>query len=59
MKRAGYDYDDAKRLARTAAFKPIDLKAVADLDYFVPNESEAETITGLPVRNVDDAKRCA
>ena len=37
----------------------IDLKAVADLDYFVPNESEAETITGLPVRTVDDAKRCA
>ena len=29
------------------------------LDYFVPNESEAETITGMPVRNVDDAKKCA
>jgi ribokinase len=38
---------------------PIDLHAVADLDYFVPNESEAETITGLPVRNLDDAKACA
>jgi len=37
----------------------IDLHAVADLDYFVPNESEAETITGLPVRNLDDAKACA
>jgi len=42
-----------------APAQPIDLKAVADLDYFVPNESEAETISGLPVRNVDDAKRCA
>jgi len=42
-----------------APAQPIDLKAVADLDYFVPNESEAETITGLPVRNVDDAKKCA
>ena len=42
-----------------APAQPVDLKAVADLDYFVPNESEAETITGLPVRNVDDAKRCA
>lgn len=39
--------------------QPIDLKAVADLDYFVPNESEAETISGVPVRNVDDAKKCA
>ncbi|MGD0213737.1 MAG: ribokinase [Terriglobales bacterium] len=42
-----------------APAQPIDLKAVAELDYFVPNESEAETISGLPVRNVDDAKRCA
>ena len=42
-----------------APAQPIDLKAVADLDYFVPNETEAETITGLPVRNADDAKRCA
>src|SRR5271165_3653055 len=41
-----------------APAQPIDLKAVAELDYFVPNESEAETISGLPVRNVDDAKRC-
>src|SRR5208283_1064614 len=42
-----------------APAQPIDLKAVAGLDYFVPNESEAETISGLPVRNVDNAKRCA
>jgi ribokinase len=39
--------------------QPIEVKAVADLDYFVPNESEAETITGMPVRNVEDAKKCA
>src|SRR5207237_3313071 len=39
--------------------QPIDVKAVADLDYFVPNESEAETITGMPVRNVEEAKKCA
>src|SRR5579862_3644206 len=37
----------------------VDTSALANLDYFVPNESEAETITGLPVRSVDDAKRCA
>lgn len=42
-----------------APAQPIDLKAISNLDYFVPNESEAETITGMPVRNVDDAKRCA
>src|SRR5229473_591292 len=37
----------------------IDFKAVAGLDYFVPNESEAETVTGDGVRNVEDAKKCA
>jgi len=37
----------------------IDIQQLADLDYFVPNESEAETITGIAVRNVDDAKKCA
>jgi ribokinase len=42
-----------------APAQPIDMQSIAELDYFVPNESEAETITGLPVRNVDDAKRCA
>ncbi len=31
------------------------LSALKDLDYFVPNETEAETIMGLPVKNVDDA----
>ena len=39
--------------------QPIDIKQLVDLDYFVPNESEAETITGIAVRSVDDARRCA
>jgi ribokinase len=39
--------------------QPIDLNSLAGLDYFVPNESEAETITGMPVKNLDDAKKCA
>jgi ribokinase len=42
-----------------APAQPIDLMAVAELDYFVPNESEAEAISGAPVRNLDDAKSCA
>jgi ribokinase len=37
----------------------VDMTRLRDLDYFVPNESEAETITGLPVRNVADANKCA
>jgi ribokinase len=37
----------------------VELHALEGLDYFVPNESEAEAITGMPVRNLDDAKKCA
>jgi len=39
--------------------QPVDMKQVAHLDYFVPNETEAEAITGIPVKNLEDAKRCA
>lgn len=39
--------------------QPVELKKVAHLDYFVPNETEAEAITGMPVKNIEDAKRCA
>ena len=46
-------------IVNPAPAQPVDLAALKDLDYFVPNETEAETITGLPVRNVDDAKKCA
>jgi ribokinase len=46
-------------IVNPAPAQPVDLKALAGLDYFVPNESEAETITGMPVRNVEDAKKCA
>ncbi len=42
-----------------APAQPVDLAALKDLDYFVPNESEAETITGLPVKSIEDAKNCA
>ena len=38
---------------------PVDLAKIAGVDYFVPNETEAETITGMPVRSVEDATACA
>jgi ribokinase len=42
-----------------APAQPVNLAALKDLDYFVPNESEAETISGHAVKNVADAKVCA
>ena len=46
-------------IVNPAPAQPVDLPALAGLDYFVPNETEAETITGMPVRTIDDAKKCA
>jgi ribokinase len=42
-----------------APAQPVDLKELKDLDYLVPNESEAESIVRLPVKNVEDARKCA
>ncbi len=42
-----------------APAQPVDLNALEDLDYFVPNESEAESIARQPVKNVEDARKCA
>jgi ribokinase len=46
-------------IVNPAPAQPVNLNALAGLDYFVPNESEAETIAGMPVRNLEDAKKCA
>jgi ribokinase len=46
-------------IVNPAPGQPVDMGALTGLDYFIPNESEAETITGISVRNVDGAKRCA
>jgi ribokinase len=42
-----------------APAQAVDMQSIQGLDYFIPNESESETITGIAVRNVDDAKRAA
>jgi Zn-dependent M28 family amino/carboxypeptidase len=45
LKRAGYDYETLKRKARTAAFRPVDLKATFSADIPV-------TLTRITSRNV-------
>lgn len=46
-------------IVNPAPGQPADLGAFAGVDYFVPNETEAEAITGRPVRSIDDARACA
>jgi ribokinase len=38
---------------------PATLADLAAADYFIPNETEAEAITGRPVRTLEDAGACA
>jgi ribokinase len=42
-----------------APAQPLDLERLKSVAYFIPNESEAEVITGMPVATVDEAKACA
>jgi ribokinase len=38
---------------------PASVAELSGADYFIPNESEAELITGLPVQSIEEAKTCA
>jgi ribokinase len=46
-------------IVNPAPAQPLELQKLRDADYFIPNESEAEVITGMPVHSIDEAKKCA
>jgi ribokinase len=46
-------------IVNPAPAQPADFKELGAADYFIPNESEAEAITGMPVQSIDEAKKCA
>jgi ribokinase len=46
-------------IVNPAPAQPVDFKELGSADYFIPNESEAEAITGMPAQSVDEAKKCA
>ncbi len=46
-------------IVNPAPAQPVDFKEICGADYFIPNESEAEAITGMPVRSIEEAKKCA
>jgi len=48
-----------KCILNPAPGQPVDMAQLSGLDYFVPNETEAEAISGQPVKNIDDAKQVA
>ena len=48
-----------RTILNPAPGQPLDLKEIANADYVIPNETEAEALSGMPVRNLDDACACA
>ena len=46
-------------IVNPAPAQQVDLARLCDADYFIPNETEAEALTGLPVKSLDEAKACA
>jgi ribokinase len=48
-----------RAILNPAPGQQIDLQQAANADYLIPNESEAEALTGIVVRDTEAAQRCA
>jgi ribokinase len=48
-----------RTIVNPAPALPFDLAMLRNVDYFIPNETEAETITGLPATTAEQAELCA
>jgi ribokinase len=46
-------------IVNPAPAQPVDAKQLGAADYFIPNETEAEVITGIAVHSIEEAKKCA
>ena len=46
-------------IVNPAPAQSVDFDQLRAADYFIPNESETQTITGVPVHTEDEAKKCA
>jgi len=48
-----------RSILNPAPGQALDLAQVAQADYLIPNETEAEALTGIAVHNLEDARACA
>jgi len=48
-----------RTILNPAPAQALDLAEVANADYVIPNETEAEALGGVPVTNIEDARVCA
>jgi len=50
---------DIPAILNPAPGQSIDIQEAANADYVVPNETEAEALSGIAVRDLDSARECA
>lgn len=48
-----------RAILNPAPGQPLDLAQIANAEYVIPNETEAEALSGLPVSNLREARACA
>lgn len=48
-----------RSILNPAPGQKLDLDQVANADYVIPNETEAEVLSGMPVGNLHEARACA
>jgi len=48
-----------RTIVNPAPALPVDADVLRNVDYIVPNETEAQTITGMPVTTPGEAEQCA
>ncbi len=48
-----------RAILNPAPAQALDLQQAGDADYVVPNETEAEALAGIPVREISEAQACA
>jgi ribokinase len=50
---------NVRTILNPAPGQSLDIKEIANADYLIPNETEAEALTGIPIHTLDDARACA
>ena len=48
-----------RTILNPAPAQKLDLEQLANADYVIPNETEAEALSGMPVNNLHQARACA
>ena len=48
-----------RSILNPAPGQPLDLAQAANADYVIPNETEAEALSGMPVTNLEEARACS